>query len=146
MPFTVLLLEENVVHIVDTAHTTLFREFTEFVLVHENFLVLLATNELAKDMSSSGVSNIGHVSFDFVLQLAPTLAEDMHLQYPPVVTEAITGPYSRIFVQGPLEERLEIFGVGVLELGLGGFMDIRAKAVHRVVRVRSCMVELTGSA
>lgn len=82
---------------------------------------------LAKPDSCSKVSHIGHVPFDTFIQLTPTLIEDMHVQDPPVVTEAITGPYSGVFVQGPLKERLEIFCGGVLEESFGGLVDVGAE-------------------
>lgn len=74
-----------------------------------------------------GSSHIGHVSFVPVIQLATTLIEDVHVQNPPVVIEAITGPYSWVLVQGPLEKRLEIFGDSVLEEGFGRFVDVGAE-------------------
>jgi hypothetical protein len=36
------------IHIVDTADTALLEKFAKFVLVHEDFLVLLMMNALAK--------------------------------------------------------------------------------------------------
>ncbi len=130
------VIEENVVYIVDTADTPLLREFAEFVLIDKDFLVLLTTDTSAKAVSW-GVSYIGHVSFDPVIQLASTLIEDVHLQHPPVVIEAVTGPYSRIFVQGSPEERLEIFCGGVSEEGFGGFIDVGAESNRRMLASRS---------
>jgi len=130
------VIEENVVYIVDTADTPLLREFAKFVLIDKDFLVLLTTDTSAKTVSW-GVSYIGHVSFDPVIQLAFTLIEDVHLQHPPVVIEAVTGPYSRIFVQGPPEERLEIFCGGVSEEGFGGFIDVGAESNRRMLASRS---------
>jgi len=51
----------------------------------------------------------------------------MHVRDPPVDTEAITGPDAWVFVQGSLEECLEIFCGGVLEESFGGFIDIAAE-------------------
>lgn len=109
------------------------------VLIYEDFLVLWTPDALAKTVSCSGISYIGHVSFDSVIQLAPTLIEDVHVQNPPVVAEAITSPYSRILVQGPFEERLEIFCGGVMEERLRGFIDVEAESDPETLASRSPM-------
>ncbi len=82
---------------------------------------------LAKPVSCSKGSHISHVPFDTFIQLATTLIEDVHVQDPPVVTEAVTGPYSGVFIQGPFKERLEIFRGGVLEERFGGLVDVEAE-------------------
>ena len=112
-------------------------EFAELVLIHKDFLILSTMDILAKVFSCRGVSNIGHVLFNTVIQLATMSIEDMHIRNPPVVTKAIKGPYSRICVQGPLEERLEIFCGGVFEESLRGFIDLGAESYGKVLAFRS---------
>jgi len=127
------VVEENIIHIINTADTALLEKFAKFVLVHEDFLVLLMMNALAKNVSFNEVTDIGHVSFDFVLQLTLMLVEDMHLQYLSVVTEAIMSSHSEIFVQGLLKKHLEIFYISMLKEGLKKFINIEAKAVQRML-------------
>ncbi len=125
------VVEEDVVQVVDAANTPLLWEFAKLVSVRENLLVLLPPELSVKAVSCTWNSYIVHVSFNPVIQFPPTLIEDVHIQDPPVITKAITGPYSRVLVQGPLEERLEIFCAGALEEGLRRFIDSRAEPVQK---------------
>ena len=125
------------VHVVDAADAPLLWQCAEAVLINEDLFVLSPMHGSAMAVSSRGGSHIGHVSFDAVIQLATTLIEDVHVQNPPVVTEAITGPYSRVLVQGPLKERLEIFCGGVLEEGFGGLVDVGAESDRAMLASRS---------
>lgn len=129
------VIEENIIHIINTADTALLEKFAKFVLVHEDFLVLLMMNALVKNVSFNEVTDIDHVSFDFVLQLTLMLIEDMHLQYLSVVTKAIMSSHSEIFVQGSLKKCLEIFGISMLKKGLKKFINIEAKAVQRMLKI-----------
>ena len=96
------MVEEDVVEIIDTADAPLLRESAELVFVHEDFLVLSSTDALARLLPCSEVSYIGHVSPDAVIQLATALIEDVHVQNPPVIVEALAGSYSLVAIQGPL--------------------------------------------
>lgn len=113
------------------------QKFADLVLIHKDFLILSTIDILAKVFSCKGVFNIGHVLFNTVIQLATISIEDMHLRNPPVITKAIKGPHSQIFVQSPLEERLEIFDGRRVRGKLKGFIDLGAESYGKVSAFRS---------
>ena len=78
-------------------------------------------------------SHNGHVSPYATVPLATVVIGDMHVPISPVIVHVVTGPDSRVFVQRPLEEGLELFCGGVSKEGLGAFIDIGADSYRRLL-------------